>query len=70
MSRQLSILMMRQINISGLLRPFGPLPIGGWYLNLLGINILKLDSSGFMMLAQMGGMHRVSIGAAIERDGL
>jgi hypothetical protein len=70
MSRQLSILMMRQINISGLLRPFGRPPIEGWSLNLLGTNILKLDSLGSMMLAQMGGRTRISIGAAIVRDGL
>jgi hypothetical protein len=46
-------------------RPFGPLPIGKWSSNSLEINILKLDSRGFMMLALMDGILMISIGAAI-----
>ena len=61
--------MMKQTNISSLLRPFERRPIGGWSLNLLEINFLKLDSAGFMRLAQMGGMQRVFIGVAIKKVG-
>jgi hypothetical protein len=57
-------------NISHLLRPFGHPPIGGWSLNLSGINSLKQDSRGSMMLTLMGGILTISTGIAIRRDGL
>ena len=62
--------MMKQINISRLLRHFGRQPIGGRSLNLLETNFLKLGSAGFMMPAPMAGMQRVFTGVAIGKAGL
>lgn len=56
-------------NILEIRRPFIPQHTGKWLWNLWGINFLKLHSKGFMMLALMGGMHQISIGTAIIRDG-
>ena len=63
-------LMMTPQHILAILRPLEHPPIEIWSSNSLEINILKLDSRGFMMLPLMDGEQRISIDNAIRRDGL
>jgi hypothetical protein len=57
-------------NISVTLRLFGTPPIGRWSWNLLGTNILKLGSRGYMMRTLMAGRKRTSMNTVTRRVGL